>query len=93
MLKRITVGWRHTFRPGISAKVEGAEEKLGHFHWMNINLAPALLQNTGRKCFVTGHDFKACPERSRRVPKMREKMGWTLAPAAFVFSHLRFSNG
>jgi hypothetical protein len=24
---------------------------------MNINLAPALLQNAGRKGFVTGHDF------------------------------------
>ena len=27
------------------------------------------------------------------VPKMREEMGWALAPAAYVFINLRFSSG
>src|SRR5271166_3985123 len=32
--------------------------------------AKKLVERVSKRSFVSGHDFKACPERSRRMPQM-----------------------
>ena len=46
--------------PGLGSRTlrEGQKRK------MNINVAPALVQNAGRRGFVTGHDFSRAEDAS-----------------------------
>jgi hypothetical protein len=52
---------------------------------MNINEAPELLQNAGRRGFVTGHDFSRAEDAS--------KNGLGFSPCCIFVSYLRLSSG